>query len=195
MYLWDSLLSAASLAMDAFAVSMCIGAGAAKAPKTSKVSVAGNGAGVRMGFACGVFQLAMPIIGWFAGEYVIGYISAFDHWLAFGLLALVGGNMIRGAFGPPESCAYENDPTKSWALLYLALATSIDALAVGASFAIADRPVTLLAVSAGAITAVLCFAGIRIGGCAGAKMGKKVELAGGLILVLIGLNILREHLL
>jgi putative Mn2+ efflux pump MntP len=191
MYFWDSLLSAASLAMDAFAVSMCIGAGAAKAPKKPKIS----GPGLRMGLACGVFQLAMPIIGWFAGEYVIGYISAFDHWLAFGLLALVGGNRIRDSFGPPESRAYAADPTKSWTLLYLALATSIDALAVGASFAIADRPVTVLAVSAGAITAILCFAGMRIGGCAGAKTGKKVELTGGLVLIIIGLNILREHLL
>lgn len=185
MYYWDSILSAASLAMDAFAVSLCIGAGA---PGVGRL------AGIRMGAACGLFQLFMPLLGWLVGEYAVGYIHAFDHWIAFGLLAFVGGNMVKGSMGPAETCIYASDPTKTWTLLYLAVATSIDALAVGASFAITERPVCLLAASAGAITAGLCYAGLMLGGVVGCKAGKKVELAGGVILILIGLNILREHL-
>ena len=186
MYFGDSLLSAASLAMDAFAVSMCIGAGTPGATRWT---------GVRMGLACGIFQFVMPLLGWLVGEYALAYVSAFDHWIAFALLAFVGGNMIRSSLGDAETCAYPTDPTKTWAILYLALATSIDALAVGASFAITNRPVMILAVAAGLITATLCFAGMIVGHYAGCKLGKKVEFAGGLVLILIGLNILREHLL
>lgn len=186
MYFGDSLLSAASLAMDAFAVSMCIGAGT---PGVTRWT------GIRMGLVCGAFQFIMPLVGWFIGEYALAYVEAFDHWIAFALLAFVGGNMIRGSFGDEDTAAYPTDPTKTWAILYLALATSIDALAVGASFAMTHRPVMLLATAAGVITAALCFAGMVIGGIAGSKLGKRVEFAGGLVLVLIGLNILREHLL
>ncbi len=183
-YALDSFLSAASLAMDAFAVALCMGA---------SVPAAGRGMAARMGFACGVFQLLMPLGGWLLGSYAIGYIASFDHWVAFGLLAFVGGNMIRGSFGQEEA-SWSADPTRSWALAYLAVATSIDALAVGASFALADRPVMVLAVSAGLITAALCYAGVLCGKFAGCKFGKRVEFLGGVVLILIGLNILRQHL-
>ncbi|MDR3331342.1 MAG: manganese efflux pump MntP family protein [Synergistaceae bacterium] len=184
MYFLDSLLSATSLAMDAFAVSICIGAG---------IRGAWLQTALRMGGTCGLFQFVMPMLGWFAGVYTVNFMAAFDHWVAFGLLALVGGNMIRGALGPDDGCRSE-DPTKSIALLYLSLATSIDALAVGASFALTDRPVLPLALCAGVITLALCFIGVRFGRQMGEKLGKKVELIGGLVLILIGLGILREHL-
>ena len=184
MYLADSLFSAASLAMDAFAVALCIGAGAAAAPR---------GAALRLSCACGSFQFLMPLFGWLLGAYSISFIAAFDHWVAFGLLALVGGNMIFSSLSS-ETKSCSADATRGRSLFCLALATSIDALAVGTSFSIAGRPIVPLAVGAGIITAVLCYAGVIFGRLAGSKIGKRVEFVGGVVLALIGLNILREHL-
>ena len=184
MYFADSIFSAASLALDAFAVALCVGAGAVSANR---------GAALRLGCACGSFQLAMPVIGWLLGAYAIGFIASFDHWVAFGLLALVGGNMIFASFSP-DSKSCDGDPTRGRALLCLALATSIDALAVGTSFSVAGRPVTALAVGAGVITLALCYTGVIFGRYAGSKFGKRIEFVGGVVLTVIGLNILREHL-
>jgi putative Mn2+ efflux pump MntP len=178
---WESVVSALSLAMDAFAVALCLGAGGAT-----------YGAAFRMGAACGIFQFFMPLIGWLLGAYSVDYIASFDHWVAFALLVLVGGNMIRGSFSPAEFCE-RVDPTRTAALFYLALATSIDALAVGAGFAMADKPVWGLAIVAGTATGTLCFGGMQVGRRVGCKLGKRVELAGGALLCLIGLNILRVH--
>lgn len=182
MYFWDSMLSAVSLAMDAFAISICIGANA-----NARAS-----AGIRVALACGSFQFFMPLLGWLLGEYAIDYIAAFDHWVAFALLAFVGGNMVRSSFGPPDRCSV--DPASTRALLNLAVATSIDALAIGAGFAVSGRPVAVLAVGAGLVTAALCCAGVRFGAYLGGKVGKRVECGGGIVIILIGLNILREHL-
>ena len=187
LYFLDSILSAASLAMDAFAVALCMGASGGKAATTN--------AALRLGATCGAFQFFMPLVGWFVGSHALGLISSFDHWVAFGLLAFVGGNMIRGSFNDADESPEVPDPTKSLALLYLAVATSIDALAVGASFALSARPVLPLAVGAGVITALLGFLGVHFGRYVGCKMGKRVEFAGGVVLILIGLNILREHIL
>jgi putative Mn2+ efflux pump MntP len=170
--------------MDAFAAALCIGACAVGAT---------FGTAFRMGLACGIFQFAMPILGWFAGAYCAASVDAFDHWIAFGLLAFVGGNMIRSSFAPPEEID-SADPTRSITLFYLALATSIDALAVGAGFALVQKPVLPLSVCAGLVTALLCFSGVLAGRKAGRALGKRVELAGGILLCLIGLNILRTHL-
>jgi putative Mn2+ efflux pump MntP len=147
----------------------------------------------RMGAACGIFQFFMPLLGWLLGAYSVDHIASFDHWVGFGLLALVGGNMIRGSFAPPET-RDAADPTQSAAFLYLALATSIDALAVGVSFAMLNKPVFLLATIAGLATAALCFAGVHAGRLVGYKLGKRMELVGGTLLCMIGLNILRTHL-
>lgn len=182
--LLESVLSALSLSMDAFAVALCVGA---------CVIGSTQGTAFRMGIACGAFQFFMPLVGWFLGSYCIEYIASLDHWIAFVLLALVGGNMIRSSFGAPENCD-TTDPTRSMALIYLALATSIDALAVGASFAMVQKPVLWLALSAGFATALLCFGGVQAGRIAGCKLGKRVEFAGGVLLCLIGLNILRLHI-
>jgi putative Mn2+ efflux pump MntP len=184
IYFADSILSAASLAMDALAVSLCIGAHNHDGMR---------GTALRMSAACGAFQFFMPLIGWFLGVYALSLISSFDHWVAFGLLAFVGGGMIRGSF-KGEVCPTE-DPTKSGALLLLALATSIDALAVGASFALAGRRVFALAAFAGTITAVLCCAGVMLGNRAGPKLGSRAEMLGGIVLIMIGLNILRLHVM
>jgi putative Mn2+ efflux pump MntP len=180
----ESVLSALSLSMDAFAVALCIGA-----------CVIGptRGPAFRMGLACGAFQFFMPLIGRFLGAYCAGPVASFDHWIAFGLLAFVGGNMIRGSFAPPEECN-TSDPTRSMALFYLALATSIDALAVGAGFALVQKPVMWLSICAGLATALLCFGGVQAGRLLGCARGRHVERAGGVILFLIGFNILRAHL-
>lgn len=148
-----------------------------------------------MGAACGLFQFAMPVAGYLAGRTVISYIAAYDHWVAFVLLAAVGGNMIKESFGDEEECAYDTDPTKELTLLTIAVATSIDALAVGASMAMADLPVMFLAVSAGVITAALCYIGMSVGDSLGKRLGRRTELAGGIVLIVIGLNIVREHMM
>jgi len=184
MIMLESVLSALSLSMDAFAVALCIGACLIGPTR---------GAALRMGLACGAFQFFMPIVGWALGAYCAGLAASFDHWIAFGLLALVGGNMIRGSFASSEACD-TSDPTQSMALLYLALATSIDAFAVGAGFALVQKPVIWLSLCAGLATALLCFGGVQAGRLLGCAGGRRVELTGGVLLCLIGLNILRTHL-
>ena len=182
---WESAVSGVSLAMDAFAVSVCMGA---------CIPNEMGRASLRMGAACGLFQFFMPLGGWMMGGWSARLMAALDHWLAFGLLAFVGGGMIRSAFAPPEPC--EGDATASAkALLSLALATSIDAFVVGAGFALVNKPVLPLALLAGAFTALACAAGIHLGRFVGCRFGKRVELIGGLLLILIGLNILVSHLL
>lgn len=184
MYILDSLLSAVSLSMDAFAAAVCVG-----------VTVAGVGwqAALRMGLACGAFQFLMPLFGWLLGAYAIHLIEAWDHWIAFGILAFVGGNMMWGSLRRTKTCP-SVDPTRSRALLYLALATSMDAFAVGAGFGITARPVALLAVGAGTITLALCFVGVIFGRFIGGKAGGCVEFVGGVVLFLTGLHILVTHL-
>ena len=182
---WESAVSGFSLAMDAFAVSVCMGA-----------CIPGRfgRASLRMGGACGLFQFLMPLGGWAAGEWSAGLMAALDHWLAFGLLAFVGGGMIRSALGPSNPC--EGDATASpRALFSLALATSIDAFVVGAGFALVKKPVLDLALLAGVFTALTCVLGVCIGRFVGCRFGRRVELLGGVLLILIGLNILLSHLM
>lgn len=180
------MLSAASLSMDAFAASLCIGACLGGQSSAAALRVAG---------ACGGFQLVMPLAGWYLGSRFLAAISGYDHWVAFGLLLLVGGNMIRQSLAPCDPACPPSDSSRGIPLLTVALATSIDALAVGISFAAVGAPVLVLASAAGGITALLCFAGVLSGVRLGARLGGKVEFAGGLVLCLIGANILRVHLM
>lgn len=182
---WESAISGVSLAMDAFAVSVCMG---------SCIFDRLRRASLRMGAACGLFQFLMPLGGWTMGEWSARLMTSLDHWLAFGLLAVVGGGMVRSSFRPPEPC--DGDVTASLGALFsLALATSVDAFVVGAGFALVDKPVLPLALLAGGITALACVAGIYFGRLVGCRFGKRVELLGGTLLILIGLNILFTHLL
>ena len=186
MSLIEMLLSAASLSMDALAASLGIGA---------CLGAVTRGAAGRVAVACGGFQFVMPLAGWLLGTTFLGLISGYDHWVAFALLLIVGGNMIRESFGTEDPTCTPTDPSCGVPLLTVALATSIDALAVGIIFAAVNASVLVLAVAAGLITAVLCFCGVLAGGRVGGYLGKRVEFAGGLVLCLIGLNILRAHLL
>lgn len=149
---------------------------------------------LRMGIACGLFQFLMPLGGWTMGGWSARLMTSLDHWLAFGLLAVVGGGMVRSSFRPPEPCG-EDAAASLGALFSLALATSVDAFVVGAGFALVDKPVLPLALLAGGVTALACVAGIHFGRLVGCRFGKRVELLGGTLLILIGLNILITHLL
>lgn len=182
----EIFLIAVSLALDAFAVSV-----------SSGIAIPGFGwkQTVKMGIWFGAFQFAMPLAGWLLGSSVSGYIQAVDHWVAFGLLALIGGKMVWGALsrgaGEEDEAPADLSPRR---LCLLAIATSIDALAVGVTFAFLQVRILPSVTLIGLVTFVLSFAGVAVGNRFGARFEKKAELAGGVVLLLIGLKILLEHL-
>jgi putative Mn2+ efflux pump MntP len=175
---------AVALAMDAFAVAL--GTGLTLDRMTGRHIF-------RLGFHFGLFQAIMPVLGWFAGLTVQRRIAAYDHWVAFALLAFVGGKMIREALRDHDEDHIRPDPTRGMNLVLLSLATSIDALAVGLSLAMLNIdiwiPALVIGLVAGALTVVGMFLGRRIGDA----WGKKVEILGGLVLLAIGLKILLEQ--
>jgi putative Mn2+ efflux pump MntP len=185
MSLVTTLLIAVGLAMDAFAVSLGVGTmGRSNNPRSI----------FRLSFHFGIFQALMPILGWLAGTTINQYIRSFDHWIAFILLGYVGGKMIyEGIKG--EKDEYASDPSRGKMLVILAVATSIDALAVGLSLAMLEVPVVQPAIIIGVITFGLSLLGLLLGGRLGEKFGKRVEILGGLILIGIGLRILVTHLM
>ena len=136
----------------------------------------------------------MPIIGWAAGTAFVRFIESYDHWIAFGLLGCVGGKMIIESFDKGDNMDDGIDPTRRWALLMLALATSIDALAVGLSLAMLKVPIFYPSIVIGIVAAGMTALGLALG-CRLNTWGKKMELIGGLILVGIGARILASHLL
>jgi manganese efflux pump family protein len=177
------LLIAVSLSMDAFAVSVSNGIA------LGNISVKDT---LRTGGFFGVFQFIMPVLGWIIGTSVKSYIEAVDHWIAFGLLLFIGGNMIKEALYQQEE---EKEANLSTGKLFLqAVATSIDALAVGISFAVLNVNIW----QASAIIGVVCFcisvAGCHVGKNIGNLLKEKAEFAGGAVLIAIGLKILAEHL-
>jgi putative Mn2+ efflux pump MntP len=186
MGILELLLVAVGLSMDAFAVAVC------KGLNMSKINYK-RGALIALFF--GTFQGLMPLIGWFLGVQFEEYIVSFDHWVAFILLGFIGGKMIVEAFEKEkEDCC--PDKFSIGELFILAIATSIDALAVGITFALI-APTTGISVAViliGVITFALSFVGVVIGNKFGAKYKKRAELAGGIILCLMGLKILLEHL-
>ena len=180
-------LTGVGLAMDAFAVSICKGLGMRK--------VNGKQALV-IGLFFGGFQALMPMIGWLLGRQFEQYIVSIDHWIAFVLLAFIGGKMIAEARKPEEEEAtIEMDqPLDLKELLVMTVATSIDALAVGISFAFLNYPLVEAVTVIGVTTFFISVAGVYIGNYFGNKYQKKAEMAGGVILILIGTKILLEHL-
>ncbi len=184
MDLWELFLIAVGLSMDAFAVSICKGL-ATKDLKAKHFLI--------VGAWFGGFQALMPALGFLLGSAFEQYITALDHWIAFILLGLIGGNMIKESLFEDEECT--NDSFAFQIMFLMAVATSIDALAVGITFALLPDVNIFAAVSfIGIITFVLSAAGLKIGNTFGAKYKSKAELAGGLILVLMGIKILLEHL-
>jgi manganese efflux pump family protein len=182
---WFSLLAiAVALAMDAFAVSIV--AGLTLNPLTGRHVF-------RLAFHFGLFQALMPAIGWAAGKAVHAYMADVDHWLAFGLLAFVGGRMVWGALRGGEERP-PRDPTSGWDLILLSVATSIDALAVGLSLALIGSAIVVPALVIGLVAATFTAVGMLLGGRIGARWGARVEVLGGLILVAIGAEIVVRHL-
>lgn len=176
-------LIAVSLAMDAFAVSISNG-----------VSVRGFSKvhAVKQGIYFGGFQFMMPVLGWVLGSSVRTYIEAVDHWIAFGLLALIGLNMIRESMSEEEEDG-EGELTAK-VLVLQAIATSIDALAIGISFAVLQVNILQAAVIIGIVAFVFSFVGGVLGKSIGGLLQGKAELIGGAVLILIGCKILIEHL-
>ena len=173
---------AVGLSMDAFAVSVCKGLSVKKAEIKH---------GLLAGLYFGGFQGLMPVIGWLLGSQFKNLIEQVDHWIAFVLLLLIGANMIREAFGKEEE-ADADFGVKS--MLLLAVATSIDALAIGITFAFLDVNILPSAGLIAVTTFCLSALGIYIGSIFGSRFKSRAELAGGIILILIGLKILLEHL-
>lgn len=175
---------ALALSMDAFAVAVCTGC------TVRRITI---GHFLRLSLAFGFFQFLMPVAGWFLGLTVRGLIEAWDHWIAFALLAWIGANMIRGN-GGDENCA-PGDPTHGRTLWILAVATSIDALAVGLSFSILNINVWGPALFIGLVCALVTSCGLWAGKLLAhaSVFGRRAEFAGGCILFIIGLKILYEH--
>jgi manganese efflux pump family protein len=181
---WLSLIGISlGLAMDAFAVSIATGLGLERVTPRHTF---------RMAFHFGLFQFLMPIIGWLAGQQLSLYINQYDHWIALILLSFVGLKMFWEAFTKNES-NMGADPTRGLLLLTLSLATSIDALAVGASMALLGVSIWLPSVVIGVITATLTAVGITFGGRIGARWEYWAQIAGGSVLILIGLRIFILH--
>ena len=183
----ELVLIGVGLSMDAFAVALCKGLG------MRSINYA-HAAVIALFF--GVFQAVMPLIGWVLGTQFARYITSVDHWIAFALLGYIGGKMIWDALHEaPETapCAGEGRLDLK-ELLMLAVATSIDALAVGITFAFLQVSILPAVATIGLITFALSFAGVVVGNRFGTRFQKKAEIAGGVVLVLIGLKILLEHL-
>ncbi len=178
----ELLLVAVGLSMDAFAVSVC---------KGLSVKKVGVKHAALAGLYFGGFQFLMPVIGYLLGFRFENIIQNVDHWIAFVLLAFIGGNMIKESFSKAEEM---NDDFGIKTMLIMAVATSIDALAVGITFAFLNVSILPASALIGVTTFLLSFAGIYIGNVFGACYKSKAELAGGVILILIGLKILLEHL-
>ena len=179
----ELFILAVGLSMDAFAVAICKGL-ALKRVRPLQMAL--------VGLWFGGFQALMPVVGYAVGVQFKDAITAIDHWVAFALLAVIGGNMVREAFSREEE---EADASLSFRkMLPLAIATSIDALAVGVSFAFLDVNITAAAGFIGAVTFVLSAAGVKVGSVFGAKYKSRAEMTGGAILILMGTKILLEHL-
>lgn len=184
MALTELLVIAIGLSMDAFAVSIC------KGLSVSKVKVRHA---LCIGLYFGGFQALMPLIGYFFGSVFDVYIRSFDHWVAFVLLAIIGGNMIRESFEKEEKEL--NDSFSVSTMIPLAIATSIDALATGITFAVLPGVDIRAAVALiGAVTFLLSAAGLKVGNLFGEKYKNSAEFFGGCVLILLGLKILLEHL-
>jgi manganese efflux pump family protein len=151
--------------------------------------------GFRVALSFGLFQAFMTVVGWWAGSRVIEFISSYDHWLSFALLLFVGGRMIWESLHEKEGKESNIDITKWLFLLTLSIATSLDALAVGLSFAFLKVNLTLASVTIGGVAFIITLSGFFAGKKLGALIGKRAEIIGGIILIIIGLRILLEHLL
>lgn len=183
MGILEIILLGIGLAMDAFAVSICKGLSMKRMNWKNAIIIA---------FYFGVFQAIMPVIGYFLGTTFEIFVTAVDHWIAFILLSFIGGNMIKESFNSEDED--KNDRVDFKTMIVLAIATSIDALAVGITFAFFDVNVIVAVSIIGVITFFISLLGVKVGNKFGDKYQNKAELMGGILLVLLGIKILVEHL-
>ena len=184
MELLTIFLIAISLSFDTFAVSISSGLILKKIDfiNASKIAI-----------TLAVFQAAMPLIGWLLGSSIKDYAESFDHWIAFGILGLLGGKMIYESFSSsPEDRSF--NPLDIKVMIGMAIATSIDALVVGFSFALLDFKIIISVAIIGVVTYIVAMLGMLFGKNIGSRLGKRMEMLGGIMLILIGLKILIEHL-
>ncbi len=179
-------LIAIGLAADCFAVALS-GSVSMRTPSFLQV--------FRASLAFGLFQGLMPVLGWLAGRTVIEFIADYDHWLAFALLAFVGGKMIWESFHSRDGNRRNTDITGGFLLLTLAVATSMDALAVGLTFAFIKVDIMVASLTIGAVAFIATTIGFLLGSKVGGLIGKRVETMGGIVLIGIGIKILLEHML
>jgi manganese efflux pump family protein len=150
---------------------------------------------LRVALSFGIFQALMPLIGWLVGRTVIDFISGFDHWIAFALLGFVGGKMILESFRHSNKEEKASDISQGWMLITMSIATSLDALAVGLSFALLDVQIGLASPIIGIVALLITIVGFQAGKRAGKLIGKRAETIGGLILLAIAFKILLSHIL
>lgn len=181
----ELLLVAVGLSMDAFAVSVCKGLGMRKL----NVQVA-----LVLALLFGGFQAGMPVVGWLLGSQFLWLIEPIDHWIAFGLLLFIGGKMILDAVRGEEEESGTCDRVAWGEFLMLAIATSIDALAVGISFAALNVDIVTSVVAIGITTFVLSLVGVWVGHVFGARYERPAQIVGGIVLVCIGIKVLLEHM-
>lgn len=181
----ELVLMGVGLSMDAFAVAVCKGLCMPKVRWGQAVVIA---------LFFGGFQALMPLVGWAVGSMFSSYITAVDHWIAFGLLALIGGKMLWDAFHEEDEEVVCQTRLDLRELTLLAVATSIDALAVGVTFAFLGVNILVAVAVIGVTTFVLSLAGVVVGNAFGSRFEKPATIAGGVVLILIGLKILLEHL-
>lgn len=179
MPLLETMALAAALGCDAFAVGLAVGA-RHHAPRQV----------FRLSFHFGFFQFVMPLAGWWLGGRLSVFAQDYAPWIAFALLVFIGGKMIKESLGPPEARAHGADPTRGWSLVALSLATSLDALGVGISLGLVDQAVLLPAIIIGVVAAAMTLGAMKLAGLLSARLGQRLGLAGGLILVGIAIKLL-----
>jgi putative Mn2+ efflux pump MntP len=183
MSLTTIFLISLSMAMDAFAVSLCSGLKIGPGPRPV----------FRIAFHFGLFQALLPVVGWLFGTTIEPYVKGVDHWVAFGLLAFVGIRMIRSGLDKDEEES-QKDPSRGWTMVMLSIAVSIDALAIGLSLGVIGVTIWTPALIIGLVTGILSLIGLRVGNGVGKRYGKPVEILGGLVLIGIGVRIVMSHL-
>lgn len=185
MSVYNLLGVALGLAMDAFAVAVAASVAIGRITPRQVF---------RLSWHFGLFQALMPVLGWAAGTTFVHHVQKWDHWAAWGLLTAIGIRAIAGALTGQEDTA-ESDPTRGMSLVMLSFATSMDALAVGLGFAMLDMSIWVPVAMIGIVAASMTMLGMLLGGQLGEAFGRKMEVAGGTVLIGIGFKILLEHLL
>lgn len=178
---FETLLIAVCLGVDAFSVALGVGSQLGRASKRQTF---------RLSFHFGLFQFLMPIAGWGLGRSAVGLVQAYDHWVAFAMLAAVGVHMVVGSFRSEKETKAARDPTRGWSLVALSVATSLDALAVGVSFGVIGRRLVGSAVVIGLVAGIMTLIGLHAGGALRAWIGRRLETAGGIVLIGLAVKIL-----